>query len=123
LFTTDAVLARHPRQNRINLSEAVRRAAAVLLALGKDLEARGMMDVIAVECRYQDRGVKERSHSLSTQVLGVAFRTNLAEHFIGRAGGERLTGPEDPDSPLFGQGCGASHRAQSDLLTGDLHFQ
>ena len=67
--------------------EAVSPTAVALTALGKKVEARDMMDVIAVEDRYQDGCIEECLHSLFAQVLQVAFGPDLAEHVVSCRGG------------------------------------
>src|ERR1700761_3496570 len=64
LLCTDPMLARHPRERGIDLGQTMRSAAARgLVELNEQIQARPVMDVIAIEHRHQHRSIKKSLHS------------------------------------------------------------
>lgn len=66
LVRSGPVLARHPCQRRIDLRQAVGAAARVAASMAeKQVDARFVMLVVAVECRDQNGRIEECLHSAS----------------------------------------------------------
>jgi len=65
VLATDAMSAGHPRQRGIHFEETMRPAANILLGeSGEEIQARGMVHMIAVKNRHQYRRIQESLHSV-----------------------------------------------------------
>jgi len=58
------MLARHPRERGVDFRQAVRSTATRgLIELNEEIEARSVVDVIAIEHRHQHRRIEKTLHS------------------------------------------------------------